>query len=374
MQCCQQHSLCKLLPMSQCQSPMLERLWSQGHCGHSLLDTRGQALFKQGIDGDEWAVPVGEVQQSFLPGPTTTPFETRSLKMVHPGGFRISPLAAVEVGRWGWARRPGSVRNLAVTGPAPGQMGLCRRLEEDRESPEAIRAASERLEGLTAYLLKQHAAARDRLYRPVATKAGPLHSMGQQRQTSSLPLDRIPAAISSRQQRQAVLSDEEELGAVTSLLEMKAGRVIGYQAGRSRPSSPKRLRRPAASDAHELRRTSSSLSGGSAFHLVSSSAGVRAQLDRHRQSCHCLTSGRCQMPRMAGDPESSGLQTRTTYHHKTWPSSQQPESGPTGARPWQRGPPCHCRSIRMPWPPPSGSWLLRRLCPVRAPALGRPSP
>ena len=151
-------------------------------------------------------------------------------------------------------------------------MGLCRRTEEDWQSPEAIRAASERLEGLTAYLLAQHAAARDRLYRPVATKAGPPHSMRQQRRTSQL--DRIPAAISRHQQRQAVLSDEEELGAVTSLLEMKSGRLVGYQAGRSRPSSPKRLRRRAASDALELRRTSSSLSGGSAFHLVTSSTGV----------------------------------------------------------------------------------------------------
>ena len=193
-----------------------------------------------------------------------------------PGHSGSAPatVARRALARWGlgWSARITGVG--AVTGAAPGQMGLCRRTAEDRQSPEAIRAASERLEGLTAYLLAQHAAARDRLYRPVATKAGPPHSMRQQRRTSSLPLDRIPAAISRHQQRQAVLSDEEELGAVTSLLEMKAGRLVGYQAGRSRPSSPKRLRRRAASDALELRRTSSSLSGGSAFHLVSSSTGV----------------------------------------------------------------------------------------------------
>ena len=153
-------------------------------------------------------------------------------------------------------------------------MGLRNRLGDEGHSPDAIRAASERLEGLTAYLLEQHTAARDRLYRPVATKAEPAYTMRQQRRATSLSLDRIPVSIRGYQQRQAVLSDEEELGAVTSLLDMKAGRAAGCQSGRSRPSSPKRPRRRAASDAQDLRRSSSSLSGGSAFHLVTASSGT----------------------------------------------------------------------------------------------------
>ena len=139
---------------------------------------------------------------------------------------------------------------------------------------DAIRAASQRLESLTGYMLSMHNQARDRLhqptmYRPVATKAAAARGHKHHRRSSSCSMmDSRIRAVGSRQ-RQALVSDEEELGAITGLLDMKAGKIVTS----SRPSSPKRLRRHASSGDQELQRCTSSQSGGSAFHLVTSPPG-----------------------------------------------------------------------------------------------------
>ena len=120
---------------------------------------------------------------------------------------------------------------------------------------DAVRAASERLSKLTAYLLEQHALSQSKL-----GQQQPLHrrSSSQSSADSHQQLLAAPGEAGDGPQRHPDLPAIEDLAAVNSLLDLKAGRspidalAAPKRSKRSRTSGAKGRQRPARSRSQPL--------------------------------------------------------------------------------------------------------------------------